>query len=184
MSSGCRRCRPATDVALADQQIAAFLADIASTEPAPGAGSAAGVALALGLACARKAIVLTLRHHPDASALAAFGTHLDGLSDQAIAGAEADMRCFTAYIEAVRRPKDDPERASGERDALADLVAVGENLIAIGDEARRKLLEVKADVYPATINDVAAALALIAAARAVHAACVAESVRALAPLNP
>ena len=51
--------------------------------------------------------------------------------------------------------------------------------IAIGDEARQKLLEAKADVRPSMINDIAAALALIAAARSIHSACVAESGRSL-----
>ena len=157
------------------------MAGIASETPAPGAGSAAAVALALGLACARKAIIFTVKHHPDEPALVALDTHLAGLVDQAIAGGEADMRCFTAYIAAVVRPKDDPGRRQAEQDALSDLVAVDENLVAIGDEARRKLLEVKTDIYPTMINDIAAALALIAAARSIHAACAAESVRALNP---
>ena len=166
-------------MALADQAIGALLADMASAAPAPGAGSGAALALAVGLACARKAIAITLKHRGDDPALAALATHLAGLSEQALAGAEADARCFTAYIEALQRPRDDPDRAEAERDALTDLVAVGENLIAIGDEARAKLLEAKADIAPTMINDIAAALALIAAARAIHGACVAENKRAL-----
>lgn len=161
-----------------------FLAATASAAPAPGAGSAAGVALALGLACARKAIILTLKHHPEEPGLAALDARLADLADQALAGGEADMRCFTAYIEAMQRPKDDPARAAAERDALADLVAVGENLIAIGDEARGELLAVKTDIYPAMANDIAAALALIAAAHTIHTLCNSESVRALAALSP
>ena len=169
---------------LADQIIGGFLADTAASEPAPGAGSAAAVALALGLACARKAVGLTLSHHPERTGLAPLGEHLTGLSDQALAGGEADMRCFTGYIAAIRRPHDDPGRTEAEQDALADLVAVGENLLAIGDEAREKLLAVRGDIYPAMANDLSAALALIAAARTIHAALAAESRRAAAALNP
>ena len=164
---------------IANTRIGSFLGGIASTEPAPGAGSAAAVVLALGLACARKAVAMTLRHHPDTADLIGLGAHLEGLGEQALAGGDADMRCFTAYIEAMQRPKEDAARAPAEQDALADLVAVGENLVAIGDEARAKLLEVKTDIYPTMINDIAAALALIAAARGIHGSCVAESRRSL-----
>lgn len=105
--------------------------------------------------------------------------HLAGLVQQALAGGEADMRCFAAYIAAMGGPEDDPARAEAKQAALADLIAVGDNLVAIGDEARAKLLEAKADIYPAMINDVGAALALIAAARTVHVACTAESKRGM-----
>lgn len=166
-------------MSLGDRTITGFLAAIASIEPAPGAGAAGAVALALGLACARKAIAITLKHHPDEPALAGLAGHLAGLADQALAGGEADARCFKAYIAALQLPHDDPARTEAERDALTDLVAVGENLIAIGDGARAKLLAAKSDIAPSMINDIAAALALIAAARTIHTACVGENARAL-----
>ena len=166
--------------AFADQQIGAFLDSAASTAPSPGAGSSGAVALALGLACARKAIALTL-HHADDEQLALLAGHLEGLTAQALAGGEADARCYADYIAAIRCPSDDPKRGPASQDALRALVDVGANLIAIGDEARSKLLEAKADVRPTMINDIAAALALIAAARSIHSACVAENGRAISP---
>ena len=164
----------------ADQPIGVFLDAAASTAPSPGAGSSGAVALALGLACARKAIALTL-HHSDDEELVPLGQHLEGLSAQALAGGEADARCYADYIAAIRRPTDDPERHRASQDALQALVDVGANLIAVGDEARAKLLEAKADVRPTMINDIGAALALIAAARSIHSACVAENGRAISP---
>jgi hypothetical protein len=152
--------------------IAAFLEGVASTEPAPGAGSAGGVALAMGIACARKAIAVTLRHHPDQERLTGLGTRLAGLSDQALAGADADATAFRAYIHAA------PEEHAGLLDTL---IAVDECLIAVGDEARSLLIAVQTDIYPSMAGDVAAGLALIAAARTILAACVAESRRALNP---
>ncbi len=161
--------------------IGAFLAAAASTAPAPGAASVGAVALSLGLSCARKALAMTLRHHPDREQLAEIETHLAGLVDQALAGAEADMRCFTAYIEAARLPHDDPERRPAEQAALTDLVAVGENLVAIGDEARGRIERARPSVIAMMANDVATALALIAAARSIHVACTDESRRGLNP---
>lgn len=169
---------------IAGREIDAFLAEIASEAPSPGAGSAAALAMALGLSCARKAIGLTLKHHRNDPRLRTLGEHLAGLSDQAVAGGEADMACFGAYIAAMQRSRDEPDRAEAERRALADLIAVSENLIAIGGEARTKLVAIRSDIYPAMANDVTAALALIDAACAIHAACAAESARAAAALNP
>ncbi len=170
-----------TDIAVANRGIGSFLAAAASTEPAPGAASAGAVALSLGLACARKALAMTLKHHPEKEHLRDTGTHLAGLVDQALAGAEADMRCFTAFIEAARRPHDDAGRIPAEQAALADLVAVGECLVAIGEEARGLIERVRPEVIPMMANDVATALSLIAAARSIHIACTEESRRGLNP---
>jgi formiminotetrahydrofolate cyclodeaminase len=165
------------------ETIGGFLAGIASTGPAPGAGSTAAVSLALGIACARKAMAMTLHHHPDTPRLGEIEAHFGGLSETALAGAEADMRCFTAYIEACRLPHDDPARPETERAALEDLVAVGENMVAQGEEACRMLGEIRASIIPMMANDVAAALSLISAARSIHLSCTEESRRALAAVG-
>jgi len=166
---------------LAKQSIGTFLAAAAATEPAPGAGSTAALGLALGLACARKAMAMTLRHHPDTPRLGELDFHFAGLSEQALAGGEADMKCFTAYIEACRLPHDDPGRPGAETDALGDLVAVGENLVAIADEARGLINDIRSRIIPTMANDIAAAVSLIGAARDIHLACTQESRRALNP---
>jgi len=160
---------------LASHTIGTFLANAASTEPAPGAGSSGALALALGIACARKAMAFSLQHHPDRPRLGAVEAHFGGLAEQALAGAEADMQCFTAYIAARRRGPDDEAGREAQRDAVADLLAVGENLVAIADEARGLIEEIREFVIPMMANDIAAALSLIAAARAIHLACVEES---------
>lgn len=162
------------------ETIGDFLAGVASTGPAPGAGSAAAVSLALGIACARKAMAMTLHHHPDTPRLGEIELHFRGLGETALAGAEADIKCFTAYIEACRLPHDDPDRPGAERAALEDLVAVGENMVAQGDEALRKIDEIRAGIIPMMANDIAAALSLIAAARAIHLSCTDESRQSLA----
>ncbi|WP_404712499.1 cyclodeaminase/cyclohydrolase family protein [Sphingomonas sp. MMS24-J13] len=156
-----------------------FLAAIASTGPAPGAGSTAAVSLALGIACARKAMAITLQHHPDTPRLGEIEAHFGGLGETALAGADADMKCFTAYIDACRLSHDDPDRPAAERAALEDLVAVGQNVIAQGDEASRMIDEIRASIIPMMANDIAAALSLIAAARTIHVSCTNESRRAL-----
>jgi formiminotetrahydrofolate cyclodeaminase len=165
------------------ETIGDFIASIASTGPAPGAGSAAAVGLALGIACARKAMAMTLQHHPETPRLGEIEAHFGGLSETALAGAEADMKCFTAYIEACRLPHDDPARPAAERAALENLVAVSENIVAQGKEASRMIGEIRASIIPTMANDIAAALSLIEAARAIHVSCTNESKRALAALD-
>jgi formiminotetrahydrofolate cyclodeaminase len=165
------------------EPIGTFLATAASTAPAPGAGSAASLTLALAIACARKAMAMTLRHHPDRPRLGAVEAHFGGLSETALAGADADIRCFTAYIDACRLAHDDPARAAAERAALDDLVAVGEAMVAMGAEAQGLIDEIRGYIIPMMANDIAAAVSLIAAARAIQVSCVDESKRALAGLG-
>jgi formiminotetrahydrofolate cyclodeaminase len=166
---------------IALESIGGFLTAAASTQPAPGAASAGAVALSLGLACARKALAITLKHHPEREGLGEAERHLAGLVDQALAGAEADMKCFTAYIGAARLPHDDPTRRPAEQAALADLVAVGDCLVAIADEAKALIDRVRPQVIDMMANDIVTALSLIAAARSVHVACTTESRRGLNP---
>jgi len=158
---------------LADQAVGALLAAIGSTAPAPGAGAAAGAVLAIGLACARKAIAMTLRHHPDAARLDDLNRRLAGLVEQALAGGDADAATFTALIDVPHGA------AEAHRDTLEALAAVDENLVAIADEAQALVLGVRAAIHPSMSGDIAAALGLIATARSIHAACVAEARRAL-----
>jgi len=164
---------------LATQPIGDFLAGMASTSPAPGAGSAGALALAIGIACARKALAMTLRHRPDDQRIAELCARFASLSDQAMAGAAADETSFGAYIAALRQPHDAPGRHEAERQALEDLVAIGENMVELADEVRGLILGFKAEIIPAMANDIGAALALIAVARSIEADCAAESARSL-----
>jgi formiminotetrahydrofolate cyclodeaminase len=164
---------------LATQPIGDFLAGMASTSPAPGAGSAGALALAIGIACARKALAMTLRHRPDDQRIADLCKRFSSLSEQAMAGAAADESSFGAYIGALRQPHDAPGRHEAERRALEDLIAIGENMIALADEVHGLILGFKAEIIPAMANDIGAALALVSAARSIEADCTAESVRSL-----
>lgn len=157
-------------MSLPASSVADLLAGIAADQPAPGAGSGGAVVLAIGLACARKAIAITLRHHPDKAALAEAAAHLAGLTDQAVAGADADVTAFTAHI-AARKAGD----AAAEQQAEADLTAIARNLVALADEARERIGRVQQLIVPVMTNDITAALALLAAARTIHLACARES---------
>ena len=76
-----------------------FLDALASDAKIPGAGSASGIALALGAACAGKAVAITLRHAADNAALLDLQTRLADLRELALDLAEDDAFKFKQYLE-------------------------------------------------------------------------------------
>ncbi|TVV76841.1 cyclodeaminase/cyclohydrolase family protein [Sphingomonas solaris] len=164
--------------AIDHMDLPALLAAIASTEPAPGAGAAGAVALALGVACARKALRISARHHPADASLRAADTHLVTLGEEALAQGQGDARDFTALLEAMRLPHHDAAghaaRTAAIDRATAALRDTTERLVGLCDAATLRLEGVAARAEGIVTGDVDAARALIAAARAIHAANLAE----------
>lgn len=149
------------------QSLEALLAGIASTEPAPGSGAAGAVALALGVACARKAIRLSLTHHPD-DRLVSADARLSMIGKAALAGADEDARCFAALIAAMQMPKDcdveNEARSTAIRQAAAPLVALAERLVDMSAEIEQIASEIKSAVASEMMGDLIAAAALSRAA--------------------
>src|SRR4051812_22383825 len=83
---------------ISDQSLSSFTEAIAAPEPAPGSGAAAGAALALGIACMRKALRITLKHHPERAGLAEAESRLRAIGAEALAAGEGDARCFEAVL--------------------------------------------------------------------------------------
>lgn len=77
-----------------------FLDALASDAKIPGAGSASGIALALGAACAGKAVAITLRHAADNEALLKLQAQLADLRELALRLAEDDAFMFKRHLEA------------------------------------------------------------------------------------
>lgn len=76
-----------------------FLDALASDAKIPGAGSASGIALALGAACAGKAVAITLRHDADNAGLVKLQTQLAELRELALGLAEDDAFKFKRFLE-------------------------------------------------------------------------------------
>ncbi len=141
---------------LCDQPLGAMVDAMAADRPAPGAGSAAAVCLAMAAACAAKAFRISARHAGDAPALCAAGDRAAALARDALADGQRDIDDFTALLHAPGDPA--PERA---------LQADGEALLALAAELRALVETHRTAVIPTLAGDMVAALALGGAAERV-----------------
>lgn len=96
----------------ADQSLASYLASLAAPTPAPGGGSAAAVAASMAAALVEMVAALSLAKQPDGGDAA----QQQGARDRAAAArvtllqyAEDDAAAYTAFIEALRLPKNTNE---------------------------------------------------------------------------
>ena len=106
----------------------AYLAALASAEPAPGGGSAAAVGGALGAALAAMVCRVTATRDPSASALAVRAEEADATRRRLTALAGEDARAYGAVIAARRAPP--PERAAAVQAALRGATEVPMELAA------------------------------------------------------
>ena len=146
----------------ADQTLGNLTSAIASREPSPGAGVAAAAVLALGIACARKAAAITLKHHPGRTGIDRHDARLAELQEAALRLADVDANCFPA---ANRH-----DAAAAER-----LIEGDAALLSCGDEAEGIVARLAVQVDAAMRNDIFAARALIGAAISIVRANLAEN---------
>ncbi|MGK2909722.1 MAG: cyclodeaminase/cyclohydrolase family protein [Sphingobium sp.] len=109
----------AAEMTIADETVTSVLAGIASTKPAPGSGAAGALTLALACATARKALQLSLKHHPDQAELARYDARLSVICKAALQAADRDAHYFACFIAATQNGSD-PEMRDQAR-LLADL---------------------------------------------------------------
>ena len=164
---------------LAALPVETFVERVASAAPAPGAGPVGAFTLAMGIACARKAIAITLRHEPDAAPLKGAEAQLHRLSLAAAEGADRDALLFRDLLHAQQIPKEQMGRAVAVRGAAAAVARVAERLIQTGEEANGIVLAVRDRLHPAMVGDVAAAIRLIEANRLIQTDNLAEARRLL-----
>lgn len=141
---------------------------LASPAPdAPGGGTGAALALALGLAGLRKAVALS---RGGKGALA--DADLDALADSLPAERELlelareDHEAWAHLLAATQRPKSDPGRAAAVKAARGPAIAVPERLIALALPVAEAAARVAREGNPYLVNDAAIACELaLAAAR-------------------
>lgn len=110
---------------IAEQTLASVLASIASGKPAPGSGVAGAIALSLACATARKALSLSLKHHPDRTELAKCDTRLSAVGDAALLAADRDAHEFARFIVAQQEGADhDLQKQAGVLIDLSDEMSV------------------------------------------------------------
>ena len=114
-----------------EDAVGRYLADLASAAPAPGGGSAAALAAALGAALVAMTCRVTDKHAggaPEGRPLGELAEEADGLRHRLTALANDDARAYSAVIAARRLPA--PERGTAAQDALKRATEVPERLAA------------------------------------------------------
>lgn len=133
---------------LADRPLGEVIDSVASEDISPGAGAAGAVALALGAACAGKAVSITLKRRPDDPALLRARERLASISRRALRGAEIDASRSDDFVRAK-----DAETAKR-------LVDSGEWLRRLATELDDAVREIEARIDPVVASDVTAARSL------------------------
>jgi formiminotetrahydrofolate cyclodeaminase len=123
---------------LGEQSLASFLDDVAAATPAPGGGTSAALALALGAALVEMSALLA------GSAEAA--SRARELRARGLELAEEELSSYAPVLEAMRQPGDDPDREARVTDALLE---ASRSPLAIA-EAAAEVASLGAEVARAT----------------------------------
>jgi hypothetical protein len=137
-------------VSLSDLTLDQFVDAVGQDRPAPGCGGAAAVSLALGAACARKALVISARRKGGAPRLIEAAERCRVISVAAMAEVQRDADNFQALLR---------ERPRTQRPALV-LEGDAEVLLALAAELRVLLGRHASAIHRDLAADAAAALAL------------------------
>jgi len=145
-----------------------LLEAMASDAMSPGSGAAAASALALGIACLRKAVAVSAKHDPDNADLHEAAARLCGLSERAFAAADADVIGFPRLASGQRSKEERAESAD-------DLAALGERVSELCAQLVSEADMIAPHIRPAMANDLLAAWRLGEAAAAIAQANGAEN---------
>lgn len=136
--------------------IEALVAKLGSDGMTPGSGAAGALALALGAACASKAIAITAKHRPLSPALAEAARSIAQLQGAALRGADEDAEHFRSYLQ-HRNAETADELRQSDRTLRELCVSLKEIIDSISGE-----------VHEIVAGDISAARALSDAASAIH----------------
>ncbi len=125
---------------LAERTVGGYLETLASSEPAPGGGSVAGLIGALAAGLGQMVISLTLKGGSNAALDAQFET-LAGVRQSLLAAAAADERAYGGYVDATRLPKATDDEKAHRRAAMQAAIVNAANVPLMLAEAACGLLE-------------------------------------------
>jgi formiminotetrahydrofolate cyclodeaminase len=152
---------------------------LAAATPAPGGGSAAAVSCAVAAALAEMAAALSpLPEAPADRARAA------ELRERALELAEEDLVSYPPVLEALRRPKDDPERDGAVRAALSEASEVPMEVSRVASEVATLAARLTEGAGRHLAGDAATATALAEAACAAAAVLLELNLKGLADDRP
>jgi len=169
--------RLATESRLASMSVRAFVDELSSDSPAPGGGSVSALAASLGAGLA--AMVAVLSHtrkgfESKQEALDAIAVRAQALKEQFLAAVDADTAAFDRLLEAMRLPKDDPNRDAAIAGATVHATEVPLGVLEACPEVIELCREVGRIGLQASLSDagVGAQVARAAAAGAYQNVCI------------
>jgi methenyltetrahydrofolate cyclohydrolase len=158
---------------LADRPLVALLDVVASTDPAPGGGSSAALAAALGASLLEMAAALELaREMPDPALAEDLPSRARELREQALALADRDMSSYAPVLDAMRLPAAHPERAERLEAALTEASRAPLAIAEAAAEAAELAARVTIASNPAVRGDALAGVLIAEAATAAAASLV------------
>ncbi len=107
-----------TDVPIAERTIGRYLETLASSAPAPGGGSVAGLVGALAAGLGEMMISLTDRESDPHPELIPIAYILQKHRIACLAASEADERAYSGYVESAKLPKSTADEKAARRRAL------------------------------------------------------------------
>ena len=153
-----------------------FVDALANTEPTPGGGSAAGVSGAMGCALGQMALGITLRSkkldEAKKPALRELNDRLGAHKAALMTCVSEDSASFDVFMEAMKIPKDNPERKVKMQAALKHAAEVPLKTARLASEAMAGLTVCQGSVSPHVMSDYRSARYLLEAA----VRCAAENV--------
>jgi methenyltetrahydrofolate cyclohydrolase len=159
---------PDPDDSLLDLTVRDLLDAVAARTPAPGGGGVAAIvtAMAAGLTA------MAARFGDGAVAERA-----DELRVAATPLADADAAAYEGFLEATRRPRDDPGRADAVARARGETIAVPVAIVDVAGEVAGLAADLVLNGNPSLRSDAAAAVHLAAGAAATAAELLAANVK-------
>jgi hypothetical protein len=151
------------NASMADLRISDFVESISSDKISPGAGAAGAVALALGAACATKAVSISLKHSPHDARLSMALLRLEKVRSFALQGADLDSNAFADFVR--------HRSVAG----ATELVETGEAMGHLIDALFAIIADMEPYVRSSMVGDLIAAKSLAVAARTIQSANEAEA---------
>lgn len=155
---------------LADKTLRDFLAAVSSPEPAPGGGSAAAFASAMGASLLLMVCGLQRTRSgsdEDRRALDACAAALTGIRQRLTEAVDADTAAYSAVVAAYRRPKgteaDRDARAEAIQRELRGATDVPLSVMGLSAAALAQAQDVAAHGHKAAASDVGVAVVLLGA---------------------
>lgn len=124
----------------ADRTIGEYLGKLASSQPAPGGGSVAGLVGALAAGLGQMVVGLTLKGESNPVLEGQFET-LGAARESLLAAAAADERAYGAYVDATRMAKNTDEEKVTRRATMQAALVNAANVPLMQAEAACSLLE-------------------------------------------